>query len=116
MIKVEWRGKAIYIVHRTPQMLAQLDRHERPLLRDPESKDSEQPDVREERVRARSSPSIWCWSASARTSAARRSTAFTPGDADLGADWPGGFFCPCHGSKFDLAGPRVQGRAGAART
>ena len=27
-----------------------------------------------------------------------------PGSADLGADWPGGFYCPCHGSKFDLAG------------
>ena len=29
---------------------------------------------------------------------------FQPGDAELGADWPGGFYCPCHGSKFDLAG------------
>ena len=29
---------------------------------------------------------------------------FTRGDAELGADWPGGFYCPCHGSRFDLAG------------
>ena len=32
------------------------------------------------------------------------STAFTPGDPALGADWPGGFLCPCHGSTFDFAG------------
>jgi len=31
------------------------------------------------------------------------------GPADLGADWPGGFFCPCHGSKFDLAARVFQG-------
>ena len=31
------------------------------------------------------------------------------GPADLGADWPGGFFCPCHGSKFDLAGRVFSG-------
>jgi ubiquinol-cytochrome c reductase iron-sulfur subunit len=34
---------------------------------------------------------------------------FTPGDALLGADWPGGFFCPCHGSRFDLAGRVING-------
>ena len=34
---------------------------------------------------------------------------FEVGPADLGADWPGGFFCPCHGSKFDLAGRVYSG-------
>ena len=34
---------------------------------------------------------------------------FQPKDADLGADWPGGFYCPCHGSKFDLAGRVFMG-------
>ena len=34
---------------------------------------------------------------------------FERGDAALGADWPGGFFCPCHGSKFDLAGRVFEG-------
>jgi ubiquinol-cytochrome c reductase iron-sulfur subunit len=29
---------------------------------------------------------------------------FTPGDVTVGPDWPGGFFCPCHGSKFDISG------------
>ncbi len=34
---------------------------------------------------------------------------FEPGLAELGADWPGGFFCPCHGSRFDLAGRVFEG-------
>jgi ubiquinol-cytochrome c reductase iron-sulfur subunit len=34
---------------------------------------------------------------------------FEPGDAALGADWPGGFYCPCHGSRFDLAGRVFNG-------
>ena len=34
---------------------------------------------------------------------------FQPGDAELGADWPGGFYCPCHGSKFDYAGRVFRG-------
>ena len=43
LVKVEWRGKAVYVVHRTPQMLAQL-KEMGSRLRDPESEDSEQPD------------------------------------------------------------------------
>ena len=53
---------------------------------------------------ARSSPNTWCWSASARISAARRSTASQPEPEPFAADWHGGFYCPCHGSLFDLAG------------
>jgi len=34
---------------------------------------------------------------------------FEVASADLGADWPGGFYCPCHGSKFDLAGRVFSG-------
>ena len=51
MIKVEWRGKAIYIVHRTPQMLTQLEGMA-PQLRDPDSKHSEQPDFARNPARA----------------------------------------------------------------
>ena len=54
--------------------------------------------------RARSSPSTWCSSASARTSVARRSTSSRRATSRSRADWQGGFFCPCHGSKFDISG------------
>ena len=73
MIKVNWRGQAIYIVRRTPEMLATLDSPE--LTAQPARSGLEgirAADVREERARARSSPNTWCWSASARTWAARR--------------------------------------------
>ena len=52
MIKVEWRGKAVYIVHRTPQMLTQLEGMA-PKLRDPDSKQSEQPDFARNPARAK---------------------------------------------------------------
>jgi ubiquinol-cytochrome c reductase iron-sulfur subunit len=39
---------------------------------------------------------------------------FTPGDPVVGADWPGGFFCPCHGSRFDLAGRVFNGSPASA--
>src|SRR6186997_369442 len=51
LVKVEWRGKAIYIVHRTPQMLAQL-KDMAPRLRDPDSNDSEQPQYAKNPARA----------------------------------------------------------------
>ena len=39
---------------------------------------------------------------------------FEPGEAVLGADWPGGFFCPCHGSRFDLSGRVFEGSPASA--
>ena len=77
MIKVEWRGKAIYIVHRTPQMLTQLEGMA-PLLRDPDSTRFRAARLRAADRRARSSRSTWCWSAYARIWAARRSTGSRP--------------------------------------
>ena len=53
---------------------------------------------------ARSSPRSWSSSASARISAARRSYKSGRGQGRFGTDWHGGFYCPCHGSMFDLAG------------
>ena len=73
MIKVNWRGQAIFIVNRTPEMRAKLDSPELtshscaiPSRRNPSSRPTRRT------ARARSIPNIWCWSASARTSAARR--------------------------------------------
>ncbi len=62
-------------------------------LRDPESAQSEQPDYAKNEP-ARSSPSSWCSWVSARTWVVRRSPGSRSGDADLGADWPGGFYLP----------------------
>jgi len=103
LVKVEWRGKAIYIVHRTPQMLAQL-KDMAPRLRDPDSNDSEQPQYAKNPARAIKPEYLVLVGVCTHLGCAPLDR-FTPGDVTTGMhDWPGGFFCPCHGSKFDLAG------------
>jgi len=103
LVKVEWRGKAIYIVHRTPQMLAQL-KDMAPRLRDPDSNDSEQPQYAKNPSRAIKPEYLVLVGVCTHLGCAPLDR-FTPGDVTTGVqDWPGGFFCPCHGSKFDLAG------------
>jgi ubiquinol-cytochrome c reductase iron-sulfur subunit len=102
MIKVEWRGRAIYIVHRTPQMLTQLEGMA-PRLRDPESEQSEQPDFARSAARALKPEYLVLVGVCTHLGCAPLDR-FTPGDVTVSADWPGGFFCPCHGSKFDLSG------------
>lgn len=102
MIKVEWRGKAIFIVHRTPQMLAQLEGMG-PRLRDPDSDESEQPDFAKNPVRALKPEYLVLVGVCTHLGCAPLDR-FTPNDLTVSADWPGGFFCPCHGSKFDLSG------------
>ena len=73
MIKVNWRGQAIFIVRRTPEMRAKLDSPELDgtAARSGVRRNPSSPSTRRT-ARARSSPNCWCWSASARTSAARR--------------------------------------------
>jgi ubiquinol-cytochrome c reductase iron-sulfur subunit len=102
MVKVEWRGKAIFVVHRTPQMLAQLEGMT-PQLRDPDSDSSEQPEYAKNVDRAIKPEYLVLVGVCTHLGCAPLER-FTPGDVTVAADWPGGFFCPCHGSKFDLSG------------
>ena len=103
MIKAEWRGKAIYIVRRTSPMLEKLDEISN-LLADPNSEDTEQqpPYAMNEYRSIR--PEYLIVEGVCTHLGCAPTARFELGPADLGADWPGGFFCPCHGSKFDLAG------------
>ena len=104
MIKVNWRGQAVYIVNRTPEMRAKLESPELTAqLRDPESKDSEQPKYAQNSARALNPEFLVLIGVCTHLGCAPMNR-FQPGDAELGADWPGGFYCPCHGSKFDLSG------------
>jgi ubiquinol-cytochrome c reductase iron-sulfur subunit len=107
MIKVEWRGKAIYILHRTEEMLASLDRDD-DLLRDPDSSESEQPDYAKNEYRS-IRPAFLVVEGVCTHLGCAPAPRFDVAPADLGPQWPGGFFCPCHGSKFDLAGRVFQG-------
>lgn len=102
MLKVEWRGKAIFVVHRTPQMLAQLEGVAGE-LRDPDSLQSEQPAFAKSATRA-IRPEVLVLIGVCTHLGCAPLDKFTPGDVTVSADWPGGFFCPCHGSKFDMSG------------
>ncbi|WP_116368582.1 ubiquinol-cytochrome c reductase iron-sulfur subunit [Parahaliea mediterranea] len=108
MVVVEWRGKPVYVVHRTPEMLEALpgldDR-----LKDPLSEISSQPAYITGEDRA-IRPEIFV--AVGLCTHLGCAPKYRPevGAADLGGDsWMGGFFCPCHGSKFDLSGRVFSG-------
>jgi ubiquinol-cytochrome c reductase iron-sulfur subunit len=103
MVKVEWRGKAIYIVRRTPAMLDTLN-SVAGLLADPNSEKAEQqPAYATNQFRSIKDEYLVIEGVCTHLGCAPTAR-FELGPVDLGADWPGGFFCPCHGSKFDLAG------------
>jgi len=102
MLKVEWRGKAIYVVNRTPKMLSEIEGHDA-RLRDPDSNESEQPAFAKNPARALKPEYLVLVGVCTHLGCAPLDK-FTPGDVTVSADWPGGFFCPCHGSKFDLSG------------
>jgi len=106
-ITVEWRGKPVYIVRRTPEALASLEGLAG-RLRDPESQSSEQPNYAHNTYRSLKPEIFVVVGVCTHLGCA---PLFRPevGAADLGADWPGGFFCPCHGSRFDMAGRVFQG-------
>lgn len=102
MIRVEWRGQPIWVLKRTSAMLATLAELE-PLLRDPDSDDSIQPANCKNRYRS-IKPEVFV--AVGICTHLGCSPTYRPEVAppDLGKRWLGGFFCPCHGSRFDLAG------------
>ena len=99
---VEWRGKPMFVLRRTPEMIDALARHDG-LLADPQSRRSEQPEAARNALRS-IRPDLAVIEAVCTHLGCVPSYRPTPGSPDIGAQWPGGFYCPCHGSKFDLAG------------
>lgn len=97
-----WRRSPIYVVRRTPAMLAHLKGHDQ-LLKDPDSEESDQPPYTKNLYRARE-PEILVLIGTCTHLGCLPKQHFEPGDPQIGAYWPGGFFCPCHGSRFDLSG------------
>jgi ubiquinol-cytochrome c reductase iron-sulfur subunit len=106
-IKVEWRGKVVWIINRTPAMLATLPKLD-DRVADPKSDVKNQPPYAKNENRSRK-PEIFV--AVGICTHLGCSPTFRPEVApgDLGQDWLGGFFCPCHQSKFDLAGRVYKG-------
>jgi ubiquinol-cytochrome c reductase iron-sulfur subunit len=107
LLRVAWRGKPVWILNRTTEALKTLASLESQLA-DPGSNESIQPTSSKNAVRS-IKPEIFI--AVGLCTHLGCSPTFRPEIAphDLGEDWKGGFFCPCHGSKFDLAGRVYSG-------
>lgn len=99
---VEWRGRPVFVLRRSQDMLDSLARHD-DLLADPTSRRSIQPEYTRNVVRS-ARPEIVVLEAVCTHLGCIPSFRPTPGASDIDASWPGGFYCPCHGSKFDFAG------------
>ena len=105
MVKVEWRGKPVVLLSRTPEMMDGLKKIESNLA-DPQSEKSTQPEYAQNFVRSDDNKPELLVMESVCTHlgcSPVEKLAIGP-DEQMGDDSQGGFFCPCHGSKFDLAG------------
>jgi len=115
MLKVVWRGQPVFIVRRTKAVIDGLGGHD-DLLADPKSVDSEQPTYIGSTGAARAlNPEYWVGLAVCTHLGCSPLGAFEPDNSmqlagtDLGQGWPGGFYCPCHGSKYDISGRVSKG-------
>ena len=107
LLTVEWRGKPVWIVNRTKEMLDMLPKIDGRLT-DPNSDMPQQPAYCKNATRSIKPEYLVAVGICTHLGC---SPTFRKevGAADLGADWPGGFFCPCHGSRFDLAARVFKG-------
>ena len=110
MVRVKWRGKPVWLVRRTEKMLEVLSTLDA-ILSDPESLESIQPPYAQNEYRSIKPELLVTVGICTHLGC---SPTYRPdvGAADLGdggMEWEGGFFCPCHGSKFDLAGRVYKG-------
>jgi ubiquinol-cytochrome c reductase iron-sulfur subunit len=104
-LTVEWRGKPVWIVKRTDQMLAELPKLDKD-LRDPFSKVDQQPEYARNEYRAIKPEYFVAVGICTHLGCV---PTYRPQPGSVDATWPGGFFCPCHGSKFDMAGRVYKG-------
>lgn len=107
MLNVEWQGKPVWVVNRTKEMLDGLAKNKDALV-DPDSSVPQQPDYSQNTTRSIKPEYLVVLGICTHLGC---SPTFRPefAPADLGGDWVGGWFCPCHGSRFDLAGRVFKG-------
>lgn len=104
-ITVGWRGKPVWVIRRNKTVISHLSKHE-DRLRDPHSKASVQPAYVENKHRSINPEFLVLIGLCTHLGCV---PVYQPEMGSLSADWPGGFFCPCHGSSFDLAGRVFEG-------
>ena len=103
----EWRGKPVFVLRRTKEMLDELPGQD-PRLRDPKSEKSDQPAYATNEYRSRKEELLVLVGLCTHLGC---SPNFMPEvkPMDFDVNWKGGYFCPCHGSRFDLAGRVYKG-------
>ncbi|GGX81736.1 ubiquinol-cytochrome c reductase iron-sulfur subunit [Litchfieldella qijiaojingensis] len=102
-VTVEWRGKPVWLVRRDDAMIERVKEIDPSRLRDPQSEKPQQPTYVDPVLRS-IKPECLVLIGICTHLGCSPTFRPEPGAADLGGDWPGGYFCPCHGSRFDLAG------------
>jgi ubiquinol-cytochrome c reductase iron-sulfur subunit len=109
MMTVEWRGKPVWIINRTPEMIASLKKVDEKVS-DPNSEKTQQPDYCKNETRS-IKPEIMVLVGICTHLGCSPSEKFKAGaESGVDPDWVGGFLCPCHGSTFDLAGRVYKGK------
>lgn len=103
MVVAVWRRQPVWVVRRTPQMLASLEQISGKLA-DPESEVPQQPEYIKGAARALKPEYVVLKGVCTHLGCSPKFRPLETAAADVGADWQGGFYCPCHGSKFDLSG------------
>ena len=104
---IEWRGKPVWVIRRTKEMIESL-KTVTPRLTDPGSKSSEQPKYAANEHRS-AKPELMVMEGVCTHLGCSPQLKSADAKAEMGADWVGGFYCPCHGSKFDYAGRVFRG-------
>lgn len=99
-LTVEWRGKPVWIIRRSKDIIEGLPKLDAK-LRDPKSLVDQQPDYAKNEWRSVNPEYLVLIGICTHLGCSPK---YRPGLGDLGPNWPGGFYCPCHGSTFDLAG------------
>jgi ubiquinol-cytochrome c reductase iron-sulfur subunit len=102
-----WRGQPMWVIRRTPEMLEGMKKITGDLL-DPESKTPQQPAYAQNETRAQKPEYMVMKGVCTHLGCSPTFRPDTPAP-EIAPDWQGGFFCPCHGSKFDLAGRVYKG-------
>lgn len=103
LVRVMWRGKPVWILRRSEEMLERLE-NSTATLADPDSEVEEQQPPYARNLNRSIKPEILVVLGVCTHLGCAPIERFDIAPADLGPDWVGGFYCPCHGSKFDLSG------------
>ncbi len=105
LMTVPWRGKPIWILRRTPEELAQIAKVQ-PDLRDPLSQESEQPIAMQNAYRSLRPDILVLIGVCTHLGCIPN---YQPQAGSVSPQWTGGFYCPCHGSTYDLSGRVFKG-------